>query len=279
MSLLELGAFEVLRLLADHQTGIWWGCALSLRATCGNGQITLRMARRILENLESKGYIKRFAKKKGRGNYAVIINKFECSGGAQSGSRVNAALTKDWRNVVYELWPRDGLVGGLVGGTERASIQEREVEKETEKNTNPNSKTNTSEPAAPDSELGHPLYFIWKQEHGNLPDVTMLTKSRLKKCRDRVKNHASDPEQFLADFRNAVVQANQSAFLTGQTSTWKATFDWFVNNDENYIKVLEGNYKGTGVKRGRETAEDRIRQSAKNSGLNSEGTLFDRGVV
>lgn len=50
---------------------------------------------------------------------------------------------------------------------------------------------------------------------------------------------------FIENWRAAVDGVAGSAFLSGENERgWKADFDWFVNNDNNYVKVLEGKYVG-----------------------------------
>lgn len=81
------------------------------------------------------------------------------------------------------------------------------------------------------------LLEIYEQERGPLSPVRAESTERLNKCRRRILGHASDPEKFLADFRAAVRKASQLAWRE-----WKPGFDWFIGNDTNYLKVLEGNY-------------------------------------
>ena len=89
----------------------------------------------------------------------------------------------------------------------------------------------------------HPLFEIWQQEHGSLPQVRALATDRLSKCRLRVKNSPDTP-RLLADFREAVRLANQTPFLSGSNDRgWVANFDWFIANDSNYLKVIEGKYQ------------------------------------
>ena len=50
-------------------------------------------------------------------------------------------------------------------------------------------------------------------------------------------------EQYLADFAAAVSQAQLIPFLYGRNDRqWRATLDWFIANDENVYRVLEGKY-------------------------------------
>lgn len=231
LTLLEAGAFELIRLVADYKTGIWWGSAKALEGKCGAGDIDTRKARRILESLERKGYIRRFATERGRGNYPILIDKFEVSVGAESAQkimRLNTALTNDWASPYYEDLPTVGAAIGAAGGAATAPYKEVISNKELKD--------------SPSVNQNHPLFTIWQEEHGLLPGVEVLSRERLRKCRSRSNDHASDPERFLAQFRNAVRKASQNIFLTGSEGGWKASFDWFIANSTNYRKVLDGNY-------------------------------------
>jgi hypothetical protein len=89
----------------DFETGIWNGCGKKLELAL-DGQLSGRTMLRTLEELEEKGYVKRFPKKKGaRGNYPVLIHKYPVRFGPQDGRRLNALKTTDLKNPVYE---RDG---------------------------------------------------------------------------------------------------------------------------------------------------------------------------
>jgi len=44
------------------------------------------------------------------------------------------------------------------------------------------------------------------------------------------------------DFDKLLVCISKSSFLLGKTTDWKISFDWLVKSDNNYIKILEGNY-------------------------------------
>ena len=44
------------------------------------------------------------------------------------------------------------------------------------------------------------------------------------------------------DFDKLLVCISKSSFLLGKTTDWKISFDWLVKSENNYIKILEGNY-------------------------------------
>ncbi|MBQ9607831.1 MAG: helix-turn-helix domain-containing protein [Lachnospiraceae bacterium] len=70
------------------------------------------------------------------------------------------------------------------------------------------------------------------------PKIKKITKQRKNKIISRLKDVGYD------NLIKAFEIASKSSFLTGnaKNSKWKADFDWFIGNDTNCIKVLEGKY-------------------------------------
>ena len=69
----------------------------------------------------------------------------------------------------------------------------------------------------------------------SLPSVKSLSDKRKKAIKARLNTYTID------DFKNVFEKTERSDFLTGRTGQWSATFDWLLN-ENNMIKVLEGNY-------------------------------------
>jgi hypothetical protein len=68
-----------------------------------------------------------------------------------------------------------------------------------------------------------------------------ITKPRKAKLKSRLKEIKTIEEwEMLFD------KVKDSSFLCG-SSGWKATFDWLVTNEQNYIKVMEGQYNNVEV--------------------------------
>jgi hypothetical protein len=107
LTMREHSAYAMMIKMADRKTGIWIGSAKHLSSLYGAGDVDERLARYLLESLERKGYIKRFLRPRQRGNYPILVDKFECSDGAHKGLRLNAAATADWRDPVYDPLPSD----------------------------------------------------------------------------------------------------------------------------------------------------------------------------
>lgn len=76
----------------------------------------------------------------------------------------------------------------------------------------------------------------WNQT--GLSKCKLLNESRKSKLILRWK-----VPMFRESFKDAIDKVKASSFCVGKnTSGWKATFDWFIHNDENWLKALEGKY-------------------------------------
>lgn len=71
------------------------------------------------------------------------------------------------------------------------------------------------------------------------PEAKILTESRRVKINARLKENT-----FKADYKKVFEIVSTTDFLKGENDRgWKADIDWLIENDKNYIKVLEGKYK------------------------------------
>jgi hypothetical protein len=86
-----------------------------------------------------------------------------------------------------------------------------------------------------------PFCDIWNlsvMSYEGVSQVKEITETRLRKFRVRIKEPAFDFVKILTEIK-------LSPHLRGENSRgWKVTFDWILENDQNYIKILEGNYRG-----------------------------------
>ena len=89
------------------------------------------------------------------------------------------------------------------------------------------------------------LFDLWNsmasKSGGGYPLLVALSKVRIAKCRDRLKQIA------LPDWEKIFEKFLASKFLRGEVEVkdgkaWLATFDWLIKNDQNALKVLEGKY-------------------------------------
>lgn len=69
----------------------------------------------------------------------------------------------------------------------------------------------------------------------------MLSPARKEKVKLRIKEMGGW-EEAKAILANCFKKISESDFCNGSTGKWTATFDWFFENEKNWLKVLEGNY-------------------------------------
>jgi hypothetical protein len=101
ISYLDFGVYAVIHLQADFSTGIWWGSAPRLVAAAPRGT-TLREVQRCVQTLEQIRFLRPFHEHGARGNYPVLINKYDVKMGALKGKRLNAWKSESWRKPLYE---------------------------------------------------------------------------------------------------------------------------------------------------------------------------------
>jgi hypothetical protein len=76
-----------------------------------------------------------------------------------------------------------------------------------------------------------------------LSKVTRLTDSRKKKIKLRFTEMGG-----LETLKQLFEKIKSSKFLLGDGSKgWKTTFDWVIENDRNWVKIMEGNYNGSTI--------------------------------
>lgn len=69
----------------------------------------------------------------------------------------------------------------------------------------------------------------------SLPKVTAITDKRKKIINARLKQYS------MVEIEEVFMLAEASDFLKGTNGKWNANFDWLMN-ENNFVKVLEGNY-------------------------------------
>ncbi len=132
----DFGIYVKIHLGADYKTGVWWGSAKKL-LTEGPADGSLRRIRESLRRLASIIFIKPFRVRGRRGNYPVLINKFDLRGELR-GYRVNAEKTTDWRHPVLELRTddlTDDVTESSVSPPHTASTNLLRSKKKEERNT------------------------------------------------------------------------------------------------------------------------------------------------
>lgn len=121
-------AFTLILIRADCETGLWRGSSKALLQY----NWTHRQAKKILEALEKKGYIKRFCKPRQRGNYLIAVDKYGVTRGPHRGLVVDAKQSTSPESMVYRVWEEWPLEGQL--GAPSQEVR-KENEKKKRKNT------------------------------------------------------------------------------------------------------------------------------------------------
>lgn len=88
---------------------------------------------------------------------------------------------------------------------------------------------------------------LWDSICGDvLGRILKMTESRKQKIKTRAIEFEKSGSDYLATFEHIFRLAAQCDFIIGNNNrNWKANFDWFIENDKNYVKVLEGRYNHT----------------------------------
>lgn len=83
---------------------------------------------------------------------------------------------------------------------------------------------------------------IWNKslEKTEISKVSLMRSGsgREKKLITRIKE-----DYFRENYKKAIKKILESDFLLGIQTSWRISFDWFIANDNNYVKILEDNYK------------------------------------
>ena len=88
----------------------------------------------------------------------------------------------------------------------------------------------------------------------SLPKVTTVTDKRKKLINARLKKYS------MPEIEEVFILAETSDFLKGVNGKWNATFDWLMN-ENNFVKVLEGNYNNKLSTQKKETSYDNFMSS------------------
>lgn len=84
----------------------------------------------------------------------------------------------------------------------------------------------------------HSIAVAEAWNESSLPKVRELSKVRKAKLDERLKS-----KHFQDNYKEAITKLSNSSFAKGNGKTgWRVSLDWFIDNDNNYIKALEGKY-------------------------------------
>lgn len=147
--------------------------------------------------------------------------------------QVTTEGTPQGTRITIKNYPSSGVEGkteDTVGDATKGRTEDRQKKKKIEKK----SKVSSVES---DMEECDAVMESYNRVCPSLPKCMKLSDKRIKAIRARFKDGFT-----LEDFEKAFIVAEESDFLSGRKSEWKAGFDWLLN-ESNLLKTLEGNYK------------------------------------
>ena len=86
-----------------------------------------------------------------------------------------------------------------------------------------------------------PIWNNMAQKH-NLAQIR-LTPGREKHISDKIRVRIKADPNFILNYKECIDKIPQCPFLLGDNERdWRIDFDWLIKNNENYLKILDGNY-------------------------------------
>ena len=114
----------------------------------------------------------------------------------------------------------------------------QENEKEGETDVSPKKR---GKPVSAPSEFDFILKLWNDSARRDVPKIRMLSPARKEKVKLRIKEMGG-MESAKGILAECFKKISESDFCNGATGKWTATWDWFFENEKNWMKVLEGNY-------------------------------------
>lgn len=238
LTFFEASLYVFILMDANPTTGICFGSAGLFSALYS---VSARTCRDALENLEKKGYMRRFPTRGKHGSYPILINKFLCTDGAMKGKHVNSLKSTSYEDIVYESCDDDGDDSG--NGSVKESVNDSAASKRIENRERKLDKEQELALLSPAETLKPKIRLqdfpeTWNRLCGRLPKVESFSESRKKQVTIRIRQGIT-----VARFEQAVMCCTEKPFLRGENEGgWTATFDWLVKNDRNIEKAITQPY-------------------------------------
>jgi hypothetical protein len=188
-----------------------------------------------------------------RPNIQATINKSNAGmiGGGKFGNQ-NARKTPITENVDFEeINPQKNQQKSIKNPSEnqqKTNNKEKDKgikEKDKEKNKDIQDNNSNESLSIVDNITSNEVCQIWNEicAPAGLQKVMKMTTKRQEKARCRLRDWQAGGADARNTFREICNAIAASSFCRGQNShKWEATFDWIIENDSNYVKVLEGKY-------------------------------------
>ena len=111
----------------------------------------------------------------------------------------------------------------------------KNIDKEKDISKDISKKKEQSAPVSPEE-----FVEMWNEGRGNCPKVIKLSDKRKAKAKSRISEFGKTREEQEATIRSLMEKIKESDFLQYQ---WNCNFEWLIDNPDNWVKVIEGNYK------------------------------------
>lgn len=125
---------------------------------------------------------------------------------------------------------------------EEISISE-DIDTKTSRETASPSASDEAQAATPNDKIPFKeIKDLWNSICTGYARMVVISDARKNKIRNRVAEMGG-VEKAMPLLKLVFEKAQASSFLKGDNKRgWKASFDWFFENDKNWVKVYEGNY-------------------------------------
>lgn len=179
-------------------------------------------------------------------NYIRILSQCDTRTVQKSLAKMQEAglisIDSENRITVYGVRENNSAIQWLDGDKKPPKLPQTPPKRVTKENENERENENENE-----RERDNHYSALWNETLGDiLPKIKSISGARKKKLLMRTKS-----KEFVESFPEILSKIKASDFLTGKNDkNWRVSFDWIIENDGNWLKIIEGNYdNGTGNKR------------------------------
>jgi hypothetical protein len=149
------------------------------------------------------------------------------------------------RSILLTLEVLHNFVEVVTEDLELCNVEKRREEKEEEKRREEGNDPKLCNRTLDDAQKVCNTTFVdvWNMfcaDHPTLPQIKEITGSRKTKLAKRKEN----PSFVMSDILSAL--KDQPFLLGANDRNWVASFDWIIENDTNFIKILEKKYASCG---------------------------------
>ncbi len=220
LSFSEASLYVFMIMDTNPNTGVCFGSAGLFAAIYG---ISSRTCRECLENLEKKGYIRRFPIRGKHGSYPILINKFMCSIGAMKGKYVNISKSSSCNNIYYENC--DDSVDESVNDDVNESVNDiagsKRLETRDKKKTEQVHEEIKSKPVKKENSIVDEIYKAYPRHDAPKDAKKAITKALNEIAPDRDGNWLLERTEIYAKQRRAITDKDPSAKqFTPLPATW-----------------------------------------------------------